>query len=92
MAFGAISVGNTATKIVGSNSRRIALIIENNGAETIYIGKDDTVTSSTGVAVLSNGTFTQDSGGMRMYLGDFWGITASSTSDVRYWEMNNDNS
>jgi len=81
-----VTVTNSATKIVGANTARLSLVIENNGSVTVYIGPDTSVSSSNGIPILSSGSFQEDSGGARMYQGDIYGITASSTSDVRYWE------
>ena len=86
MAYGQISVGNTPTLIVSANSKRLSLIIEVVGSETVYIGQDSNVTTSSGIQMPQKAILTEDSGGMRMYCGDIYGITASSTSDVRYWE------
>jgi hypothetical protein len=80
-----VTVGNTATLIVAANTARLSLIIENNGSVPVYIGQDASVSVSSGIPLLTNGTLTEDSGGARMYQGDIYGITDSS-SDVRYWE------
>jgi hypothetical protein len=77
----------TAVLIVKCNSDRKSLIITNEGSSKVYLGGDSSVTSATGISVEdSNGKYTEDSGGTRMYLGDIWGISADSTNDVRYWE------
>ena len=81
-----VTVTNAATKIVGANAQRLSLVIENNGSVTVYLGPDTSVSSSNGVPIISGGSFQEDSGGARMYQGDIYGITASSTSDLRYWE------
>ena len=80
-----VTVGNTATLIVAANTARLSLVIQNNGSVTVYIGPDASVSTSNGVAILANGSFQEDSGGARMYQGDIYGITDSS-SDVRVWE------
>lgn len=81
-----ISITTSATSIVTANTARISLIIENEGDEIVYIGPDSSTTSGSGVALIQGGTYTEDSGGMRMFMGDVWGITTTSTSDIRYWE------
>lgn len=86
MAYNTITVENIPTLIVGSNPKRLSLIIEVVGANTIYIGQDTSVTTANGIQLVQNAILTEDSGSMRMYCGDYYGITASGSSDIRYWE------
>jgi hypothetical protein len=83
--FNTITVGSSATKIVGANPQRISLMIVNTGTPTVYIGQDNTVLTTTGIPLKTDMNLTEDSGGQKVYCGDIWGICASS-SDVRYWE------
>jgi hypothetical protein len=86
VAFNTITITTTATKIVSANPNRQSLILANVGTGTVYLGPDDTVTKDNGVPLLQDGTFTEDDGGSRMFMGDVWGIVEASTSDLRYWE------
>ena len=86
MAYSNISVGTTATLIVTANSKRQSLIIENNGTATLYVGPDSSVTINNGIQIEEDGNFTEDSGGSRVYQGDWYGITSAGTADTRYWE------
>lgn len=81
-----VSVGTTATLIVPSNAKRTSLILENEGTAEVYIGKDNTVTTANGVKIVVDGTLCEDAGGTRVYKGPIYGIVASGTADVRYWE------
>jgi hypothetical protein len=83
--YGAVSVASTATLIVASNPLRKGCLIVNNGAATIYLGMDANVTTVNGLPIASNGVF-NNSGLNDAYRGDIWGIIASSTADVRFWE------
>ena len=85
MAYGAVSVANTATLIVGPNTQRLSLIICNTGA-TIYIGQDASLTANGCPFIVSGGNLTEDSGGEKVYCGPIYGITASGTSTALYWE------
>jgi len=76
----------TATLIVPSNAKRVSIIMENEGASDVYIGKDNTVTAANGVKMVVEGTFTEDGAGTPVYKGDIYGITSAGTADVRYWE------
>ena len=86
MAYNNISVGATATLIVAANSKRQSLIITNDGTVTLYVGPDSSVTATNGIQIEEDGNFTEDSGGSRVYQGDWYGITSSGTADARYWE------
>ena len=80
----------TATSlIVAVNPRRISLIITRADGGILFLDKDDSLTTATGIHVFANSVYTEDSGARQMYLGPIYGIVASTTSltlDVRYWE------
>jgi hypothetical protein len=84
-SYDTVTVGSSATKIVGANPQRISLIIVNTGTPTVFIGQDNSVTTSNGIPLKTDMNLTEDSGGQKVYCGDIWGICASS-SDVRWWE------
>jgi hypothetical protein len=86
MSFNSVTVGNTATLIVDANCQRLGILIVNTGTPTVYIGQDSSVTALNGIPLPTNANLTEDNGGTKMYCGPIWGITASSASDVRYWE------
>lgn len=81
-----VSVGTTATLIVPSNAKRVSIIVENEGASEVFIGSDSTVTVANGVKLVVDGTLCEDTGGTRVYKGPIYGIVASGTADLRYWE------
>jgi len=83
--YNAVSVGSTATLIMAANNERKGCVIFNNGTNTIYLGMDSAVTSSTGLPILANATFS-NSNLQALWRGAIYAITASSTSDVRFWE------
>lgn len=85
MAMGAVSVGTGATLIVAANNQRHSLLIGNNSIQTLFIG-DSTVTTANGIPVPIGGTFLEDAGGTSNWKGDIYGIVASNTSDVHWWE------
>ena len=87
MGYGSITVGSgTAVLIVGFNSKRQSLIITNEGSSKVYLGNDSSITTASTISIESDGKYTEDSGGHRMFLGDIYGISEDSTNDVRYWE------
>jgi len=86
MAFNTVTVADTATLIIAANPYRQSLILVNSSSGAVYLGADNTVTIANGIPLLQDGSLTEDSGGTRMFMGDIYGIVASGTSDVRYWE------
>ena len=81
-----VNISSTATKIVSANEKRISIIISNLGDQTVYIGKDNTITASEEPFLSKNGSFCEDNSGGRMWKGDIYGITTTSTADMVYWE------
>lgn len=92
MGFGKVRVTNTPTKIVGENYRRHSIILTNGSSSGIvYIGPDDTIASGNAATLLDAfGSLTEDSGGEKMWMGDYYGITTSGAAAVNvfYWERN----
>lgn len=87
MGYGNVTVGSgTATLVVPANTQRLSLIITNNGSSSIYVGDDPLVSSTTGITIESGGNYTEDSGGQRTYLGDYYAISEDSTNEIHYWE------
>ena len=43
-----VSVGTTATQLVGANSNRISVLLFNDGASTVFIGSSNTVSTTNG--------------------------------------------
>lgn len=84
--YGNVSVTTSATQILPPNNRRKSCLINNNGAATLYIGFDSSVTSSNGMPVVSNGYYI-NSGENDAFRGAIFGISASGTLDVRYEEV-----
>lgn len=85
MAYGNVDVLTTATLIVSANCQRKNLSIVNNGAKSVFLGSDSSVTVSTGFPLFQFSTRDQ-SKIPEGYLGDIYGIVTTGTADVRYWE------
>lgn len=81
-----VTVSNTATKIVGFNEKRVSLILQNLGSVTVYFGPDSSIVAGQEPFLLQDGSLEEDTSGGRNWRGDIYGITASGTSDVVYWE------
>lgn len=79
---GQVSVANTATQIVAANASRAGVVITNTSSTaTVYLGKDNTVTTTTGQALLPGNSITLP------VVGTVYGIVASSTQTVTYAEV-----
>lgn len=86
MAYGAVSVTSVATLIIAGNCSRKEIILTNNSDDkVIYLGMDANVTVNNGTPCYENQTrgHTKDFG---TWYGPIWGIVASGTGDMRYWE------
>ena len=80
-----VTIGTATGIIVSANSLRISVILYNEGGSTVYLGQTNSLSTATGLPVRFGGNWTEDSGGQKMYLGPYYGISEVS-SDVRYWE------
>lgn len=83
--FGAVSVTSSATLIRPSNLDRISVSVTNREAEVVYIGFDNTVTTSTGFPLYQQDVMTYT--GSDLYTGALYGIVATGSVDVRYTEL-----
>ncbi len=81
--YGAVTVTSTATSIRGVNSSRVGLTIQNLGAVDLYWASNSSVTTSNGIKVSPGETLEIDA----RYTGAIFGITPSSTANIRYWEV-----
>ena len=82
-----VTIGTAATLIAEANSQRLSIIISVVGNGGLFLGQDSSMTTSTGVLISGGGgSYTEDSGGQRTYLGAYYGATSSGTTEVRYWE------
>lgn len=95
MSYGAITVPATTNgiQIVAANKRRTELRVFNNGSATIFLAENNSLTTSTGYPLASGkervwkmeGAAWPDRDAL-LYTGAVFGIVASSTVDLRYWE------
>ena len=86
-AYNTVTVTNSATKILAQfnpGSRKTGIIM-NTSSGTVYVGFDNSVTTSNGIPILQYSTWRTNE--PYCYQGDVYGIVASSTSDVRYEEL-----
>lgn len=85
-SYNTVTVGTSATQIVASNTDRKGLIVANtSGTATLYVGPNNSVSTTNGLPVGTNGSLTL-SGLETAYRGDVFGISNAGNIDVRYWE------
>jgi hypothetical protein len=80
VAYGNTACTTTATSILSSNVERKGFVIKAIDG-TVYIGDDSSVTTSTGFRLDIGESFASSAA-----LTAIFGITASGTVNVRYWE------
>ena len=80
-----VSVSVSPVLVVAANPNRTGMIINNVGSSTIYFGPSGSI-DTTYPSIVPGGTFTEDSGGTKMYCGPIYAVTASGSSSVNYWE------
>lgn len=74
-----ISVGATATQIVASDTTRKSLIVQNISGATVFVGTNNSVTSSNGIRLLQDDSVVFD-----RYDGTIFGIADATGHDVRF--------
>ena len=87
MSYNAVTVTNTPTLIVGANCRRQELTLVNNSSVDIFVGPDASITSSNAVPLFASQRNDRWKGPGGSWLGDIYGVTASGSADIRFWEV-----
>lgn len=72
----------TAASVLGANATRKVASLYNAGTQTVYLGKDNTVTTSNGFPLVPGGNMVDDAS-----TDAWWAITASGTGDLRIIEV-----
>jgi hypothetical protein len=73
---------NTAALVLAANPERQGALIYNNGSQTVYLGKDATVTTANGMPLPSGASLADDRSADA-----YWAIVASGTGDLRIIEV-----
>lgn len=82
--YAAVSVGNTATDIIGTDlANRTSVIIQNVSNRDVFLGLDNSVTTSNGIRLAAGASIEVEAGPAL----NWHGITSSGTADVRYLEL-----
>lgn len=75
------TVTTTAQIVLAVNASRKKVVFYNNGTQTVYLGGTSGTSSSTGLPLGPGASYTED-----IFNGAFYGITSTSTSDLRILE------
>lgn len=83
-AYGAVSVSSTATDIVATDlANRMRVIVQNVSNRDVFLGSNASVTTANGIRLSAGSSIELEiAAGVNIH-----GITASSTADVRYFEV-----
>lgn len=81
-----VTVTTSATSIIGANTQRQSLIISNTSEGTVFVGQDENVTIANGIPIQQNHILTETNDGTRSYMGPYYGVVETGTSDARVWE------
>lgn len=81
VANGNNDVGTSAEQLLGGRQRRESVLIKNNHASQIlYLGSDDSVSSSNGMPLAAGESVRLQTNG------PVWAIASGASTDVRYFE------
>lgn len=81
-AFTQASPTTSATLLLAANNGRVKALLANAGSATVYLGKDNTVTPSTGLPLVAGAIYEDEAS-----LDAWYGILAAGTGDVRIVEI-----
>lgn len=81
-----ITISTTPVLIYNINPNRIDVIVTNNSAVTCYIGPNSSISPSNAIYLNQNDVFIDDYSGIKGYRGQLWGVTASGTATIAWWE------
>jgi hypothetical protein len=82
VVYGTVGVTSAATLITAANGRRVELTVQNLGTANVYLGTDNTVTTSKGLLIPGTASMTDTTTTATWY-----GIVASGTVVVSYMEV-----
>ena len=86
MTYGAKTITTSATLIIDANCQRKGFFLLNNSTKVVYVGPDSSITVDNAMPLLQYQHLTKDKV-PEGWLGPIYGIAASGTVNVRYWEF-----
>ena len=80
-----VTITTTATQILGASTKRKGLMVVNASNSNLYVGMDSSVTTSNGLLISPQASI-EFGGKNEGWTGAIFGIVASGTADIRYWQ------
>ena len=91
MGYGAVTVTTASTLLVeGTTARKALSLLNVSPTNVLYIGPNSSITTATALPVYEFQTRDISKFLSESYLGNIYGIVASTTSctaEIRYWEI-----
>jgi len=84
-SYASVTITTTATEILPDNKWRKSAIITNTTSTNVYLGFDNSATTSNGFLLGQEDVW--DTNEPRPYVGPVFGIVASGSIDVRYMDL-----
>ena len=84
-SYNAVTITTNPTLIAANRNWRRGILIVNNSSQTVYLGMDSLVTTTTGLPLLPQDRF-ENAGYLTLWRGPIYGIVVSGTADTRYWD------
>jgi hypothetical protein len=89
VSYNTVTVQSSSpTVIKAANNARRGIQIYNNGSVIVYVGPNASITASTGIPLLPQSLY-ETSGEHQAWRGAIYGLAASVTADVRFFEWEN---
>ncbi len=82
---GSVTVTTSPTLVMASRGRRQGYTIQNNSTSAVYYGPDENITTANTIFIPAGG-YINMSDKKGMWRGTVYGVVASGTADVRFWE------
>lgn len=78
----AYTIGTTPQRVLAANGDRLSATLWNTGAQTIFLGSDNTVSPTNGVPLAANAALVDDDS-----YDEWWAVVASGTSTMPVVEV-----
>ena len=82
VTYGTVGVTSGTVQIIAANPRRISLTVQNIGTANVFLGTDNTVTTSKGLLLPGTASLNDTDS-----ISAWWGVVASGTVVVTYMEV-----
>jgi len=81
-----VTISTTPVLIYSGSSNRIDVLVTNDSSVKCYIGPNSSITVNNTIFLNQNDVFIDDYSGIKGYRGNLYGVTASGTATIKWWE------